>query len=1149
MTALLHCSIGNINLFSGTTLIQRKRIQLANYNALDNNTKRVLYTRGYLFSRQSLQVPHVYRISLTPKHGLRSKIIAAVGTDLTVDDPNPAISGEVNVVTERASPSLAERNEIAPPYPAVTPMVKGKRPRSARKSEMPSVRDEQLIPGASFIGKVRSIQPFGAFVDFGAFTDGLVHVSRISDEYVKDVATVVSIGQEVKVKIVEANKEIGRISLTMRNGDDANKTQLRKEAPTGESSDKPRTGRKNAARSKQKDGQKSTKLVMGQALDGTVKNVTRSGSFVSLPDGEEGFVPVSEESEGFGNVLGNSSLHVGQEIKVRVLRISRGQVTLTMKKEEDIDAINRQLNQGVVHVATNPFELAFRQNKDIAAFLDEREKMQKKTSLVIEEKVDRPTLDSDSTSKAISDIQIGNDAELVSDSPQDEISISKISTKDEFSGSDGLEDSVSLGVTKEERFSTSKALVLEKNESSLSPPFIKSENGEVSIPESSIVGDTTSIDEEKERDVSDQSAPEDEFKLLSIKENENEEFSNDVSLVAEGDLITNETEVTTSGNLITDELKENEVPDLTVSHKKESFKSSTSEEGQYIEVSYPLNSTTYQVLATDEDKESKVPDITFSESIASSGNYGAVENEVEPAKLEESSEKDGGKMVASEVAYDEVAKTESDVKINGQVDKEETPLIENEIPFSNSNDINIKASTLDTSIGHYGNPDKGGTIKAAVSSSVVKQLREETGAGMMDCKKALVETDGDIVKAREFLRKKGLASADRKASRTTAEGRIGSYIHDNRIGVLVEVNCETDFVSRGEIFQQLVDDLAMQVAACSQVQYLVPEDVPDEIVNKEKEIEMQKEDLLMKPEQIRSKIVDGRIKKRLADFALLEQPYIKNDKMIVKDWVKQTIATVGENIKVKRFVRFNLGEGLEKKSQDFAAEVAAQTAAKSSPSVPKDQSPENEIVEKPPTATISAALVKQLREETGAGMMDCKKALLETNGNLEKAQEYLRKKGLSSADKKSSRLAAEGRISSYIHDSRIGCLIEVNSETDFVGRNEKFMELVDDLAMQVVACPQVEFVSVEDVPESKVNEEMEIEMQREDLQSKPENIRQKIVEGRISKRLGELVLLEQPFIKDDSLLVKDLVKQTAAALGENIKVRRFVRFTLGEIQD
>lgn len=199
-----------------------------------------------------------------------------------------------------------------------------------------------------------------------------------------------------------------------------------------------------------------------------------------------------------------------------------------------------------------------------------------------------------------------------------------------------------------------------------------------------------------------------------------------------------------------------------------------------------------------------------------------------------------------------------------------------------------------------------------------------------------------------------------------------------------------------------------------------------------------------------------------------------------------------------------------------------------------------------PKTAVSAALVKQLREETGAGMMDCKKALSETGGDLEKAQEYLRKKGLSTADKKSSRLAAEGRIGSYIHDARIGVLIEVNCETDFVGRSEQFKELVDDLAMQVVACPQVQYVNSEDIPESTVSKEKELEMQREDLQNKPENIREKIVEGRVSKRLGELTLLEQPFIKDDSVLVKDLVKQTVATLGENVKVRRFIRFTLGE---
>ncbi|ESR64465.1 hypothetical protein CICLE_v10007553mg [Citrus x clementina] len=503
---------------------------------------------------------------------------------------------------------------------------------------------------------------------------------------------------------------------------------------------------------------------------------------------------------------------------------------------------------------------------------------------------------------------------------------------------------------------------------------------------------------------------------------------------------------------------------------------------------------------------------------------------------------------------EEVVQNQTDDVIAKDEEQIQTPTTESEIPSAGSlkekesGPIPDKNGSI-TSSGEEPDVSSSQKTKATVSPALVKQLREETGAGMMDCKKALAETGGDIVKAQEFLRKKGLASAEKKASRATAEGRIGSYIHDSRIGVMVEVNCETDFVSRGDIFKELVDDLAMQVAACPQVKYLVTEDVPEEIVNKEKEIEMQKEDLLSKPEQIRSKIVEGRIRKRLEELALLEQPYIKNDKMVVKDWVKQTIATIGENIKVKRFVRYNLGEGLEKKSQDFAAEVAAQTAAKPIAKEQPAPAETKETVEKPPAVAVSAALVKQLREETGAGMMDCKKALSETGGDLEKAQEYLRKKGLSSADKKSGRLAAEGRIGSYIHDSRIGVLIEVNCETDFVGRSEKFKELVDDLAMQAVACPQVQFVSIEDIPEDIINKEKEIEMQREDLISKPENIRERIVEGRITKRLGELALSEQPFIKDDSVLVKDLVKQTVAAIGENIKVRRFVRFTLGETNE
>ena len=198
-------------------------------------------------------------------------------------------------------------------------------------------------------------------------------------------------------------------------------------------------------------------------------------------------------------------------------------------------------------------------------------------------------------------------------------------------------------------------------------------------------------------------------------------------------------------------------------------------------------------------------------------------------------------------------------------------------------------------------------------------------------------------------------------------------------------------------------------------------------------------------------------------------------------------------------------------------------------------------------SNITAKLVKDLRDKTGAGMMDCKKALNETNGSLDKAIEWLRKKGIASAEKKSSRVAAEGAIGSYIHTgSRVGVLLELNCETDFVARGEIFQSLLKDISMQVAACPNVEYVSVEDVPQSVVEKEKLIEMGRDDLANKPEQIREKIVEGRIAKRLKELVLLDQPYIKDSALTVEQLVKQTAGKIGENIKVRRFTRYTLGE---
>ena len=211
-----------------------------------------------------------------------------------------------------------------------------------------------------------------------------------------------------------------------------------------------------------------------------------------------------------------------------------------------------------------------------------------------------------------------------------------------------------------------------------------------------------------------------------------------------------------------------------------------------------------------------------------------------------------------------------------------------------------------------------------ITAKLVKELRDKTGAGMMDCKKALNETNGDVEKAIEWLRKKGIASAEKKSGRVAAEGSIGSYIHTgSRVGVLLELNCETDFVARGEIFQSLLKDVAMQIAACPNVEYVSIDEIPQEVVNKEKQIEMGRDDLTGKPDQIKEKIVEGRISKRLNELVLLEQPYIKDSSLSVEQLVKETAGKIGENIRIRRFTRYTLGEGIEVETVGFAEEVAS----------------------------------------------------------------------------------------------------------------------------------------------------------------------------------------------------------------------------------
>jgi elongation factor Ts len=196
---------------------------------------------------------------------------------------------------------------------------------------------------------------------------------------------------------------------------------------------------------------------------------------------------------------------------------------------------------------------------------------------------------------------------------------------------------------------------------------------------------------------------------------------------------------------------------------------------------------------------------------------------------------------------------------------------------------------------------------------------------------------------------------------------------------------------------------------------------------------------------------------------------------------------------------------------------------------------------------IDAKIVKKLREETGAGMMNCKQALLEHDGDYEKAIQYLKLKGMATADKKSSRNTNEGLIYSYIHTgSKLGILLEVNCETDFVARREEFSDLAKNIAMQIASNPDILFVSMDEISPS-VREEIKLfESSKDDFKNKPEEIKNKIVEGRVEKSLKKQVLLEQEYIRDPNLTVNDYIKQIISVLGENIKIARFTRFVLGE---
>jgi elongation factor Ts len=211
-----------------------------------------------------------------------------------------------------------------------------------------------------------------------------------------------------------------------------------------------------------------------------------------------------------------------------------------------------------------------------------------------------------------------------------------------------------------------------------------------------------------------------------------------------------------------------------------------------------------------------------------------------------------------------------------------------------------------------------------VTATLIKDLRERTGAGMSDCKKALTEVGGDMDKAIDYLRTKGLAKAAKKAGREATEGAVVSYIHGGgRIGVLVEINCETDFVARNEDFQTFARDVALQIAAMNP-QFVRKDEVSQGVIDREREVLLAKARESGKPEQVVQKMVDGQISKWMKEICLLDQAWVKDQDKTIDQVQQELIAKIGENIKVRRFVRFELGEGLEKKKDDFAAEVAKQ---------------------------------------------------------------------------------------------------------------------------------------------------------------------------------------------------------------------------------
>ena len=378
MTPVIHCSVGNISLFHIGSIRTSREIQIRRLQGSARHSRVASPSpRRLLLPQTAFHLISIYKRSWSSAQRQRTLSAATVGTNVTVEDQNSSSSGETSDENFEAAPDAVEASEQAE---ASTDQASSARKlgRNIRSSEMPPLTDDDLVPGASFTGKVRSIKPFGVFVDIGAFTEGLVHISRVSDGFVKDISSLFTVGQEVSVRLLEANKETGRISLTMREGDDYVKPK--KEAPKATTGGRSATAtpRSSPRQTKERQEAKATsesKYAPGQSLNGTVKSTTRAGTFVTLPDGSEGFLPREEEAVALFTLIGQSAMEVGKQIRVKVLNVAQGQATLTMKDveddEDDLQTLNTELKRDWSR-GTNAFELAFRRNKEISAFLDQR---------------------------------------------------------------------------------------------------------------------------------------------------------------------------------------------------------------------------------------------------------------------------------------------------------------------------------------------------------------------------------------------------------------------------------------------------------------------------------------------------------------------------------------------------------------------------------------------------------------------------------------------------------------------------------------------------------------------------------------------------------------------------------------------------------